>query len=81
LGFFLAFVGCRAASAQCYEFSSGSAASLSLDIANLPAPTVNTANGTTTYMYTLSNVAGNTSSLTIGSTTYSAAPPVGFATV
>jgi hypothetical protein len=32
--------GVRVASAQCYTFSSGSAASFTVDITNLPSPTM-----------------------------------------
>src|ERR1039458_2613400 len=75
----LAFAGGRAASAQCYGFSSGTAATLTLYITNLPAPVVTPlGGGIVMYSYTLSGIAGNTSSLTVGSTTYSAASPSNF---
>jgi len=71
----LALAGCRAASAQCYQFSSGSAASLSVDITNLPPPTITIISGITFYEYFLSGLAGNSVVLTLGQSTYSAAPP------
>ncbi len=72
----LALAGVRGANAQCYRFSSGTAASLTINITNLPAPTI-TPDGTggTFYTYQLIAVAGNSASLSIGSTTYSLSPP------
>jgi len=61
---FLLLTGVRVASAQCYTFSSGSAASLTVNITNLPAPSISSG----IYSYSLDS--GFTSSITVGQTTY-----------
>ena len=61
---FLLLTGVRIASAQCYTFSSGSAASLTVNITNLPAPSISSG----IYSYSLDS--GFTASLTVGQTTY-----------
>ena len=72
----LALAGVHAASAQCYRLASGTAASLTINIGNLPAPSLSPdGSGGTFYTYSLIAVAGNSASLTLGSTTYSLSPP------
>jgi hypothetical protein len=61
---FLLLTGVRIPSAQCYTFSSGSAASLTVNITNLPAPSISSG----IYSYSLDS--GFTASLTVGQTTY-----------
>jgi hypothetical protein len=63
----LPFVGTGTANAQCYTFSSGSAASLTLNLPNLPTPTGSTAGGLN-YGLTTENTAGDSATLTIGQT-------------
>jgi hypothetical protein len=60
----------RVASAQCYTFSSGSAASFTVDITNLPSPTMPTPG---IYQYSSSS---GTASLTEGGTTYTSSGPI-----
>jgi uncharacterized protein (TIGR03437 family) len=62
--------GVRVASAQCYTFSSGSAASFSVNITNLPSPTMPTPG---IYQYSSSS---GTASLTEGGTTYTSSGPI-----
>ncbi len=73
LACFLALVGVRATSAQCYRFSSvssGTAASLTVNITNLPRPTVTSLMGTgRRYFYDLRGLSGNTVSLSLGKAT------------
>ena len=75
--------GARAGSAQCYEFSSGTAASLTLNVVSLPAPAIaSDGSGGTYYDYSLgvspllNNGVGNTASLTVGTATYASSAPV-----
>lgn len=67
LACFLAVVGVRAANAQCYQFSSGTAASLTINITNLPAPS---SAGSGNYDYLFFGVSGNSANLTSGQTSY-----------
>ena len=69
----LAAVSVRAASAQCYTFSSGSAASLTVNITNLPAPTMPVQG---IYQYSSNSGLAATASLTVGQTTYNPSPSV-----
>jgi uncharacterized protein (TIGR03437 family) len=69
---FLLLTGVRVASAQCYTFSSGSAARLTVDITNLPSPTMPSPG---IYQYSGSGLAG-TASLTKGQTTYTSSGPI-----
>src|ERR1039457_2214031 len=73
---FLLLTGVPVASAQCYTFSSGSAASLTVNITHLPPPTVLT----TPWIYQYSSESGlvATVSLTVGQTTYfpASSPPL-----
>jgi hypothetical protein len=58
-------------SALCYQFSSGSAASLTINITNLPTPLVTSIGGVfTSYQYPAFGAPGISESLTIGQTTY-----------
>ena len=73
---FLFLTGVRIASAQCYTFASGSAASLTVNITYLPAPTPT--NVSWIYQYTSGSGVVGTASLAIGQTTYtpaSSSPP------
>jgi uncharacterized repeat protein (TIGR01451 family) len=72
LACFLLLAGVGAASAQCYTFSSGSAASLTVNITHLPAPTKSTS---VPWIYQYSSTSGltGTMSLTVGQTTYTQA--------
>ena len=67
--------------AQCYTFSSGSAASLTVNITHLPPPTPTSVSWI--YQYTSSSGVVGTASLTIGETTYTPAssPPTFIVTV
>ena len=62
--------GVRVASAQCYTFSSGSAASFSVNITSLPSPTMPSPG-----IYQYSSGSG-TASLTEGETTYTSSGPI-----
>jgi len=62
--------GVRVASAQCYTFSSGSAASFSVNMTSLPSPTMPTPG---IYQYSSSS---GTASLTAGGTTYTSSGPI-----
>jgi uncharacterized protein (TIGR03437 family) len=64
--------GVRVANAQCYTFSSGSAASFTVNITSLPSPTMPSPG---IYQYSGSGLAG-TSSLTVGQTTYTSSGPI-----
>jgi RHS repeat-associated protein len=65
------------ARAQCYAFSSGSAASLVLNITNLPTPTnvSEGSNGQTLYTYTLTGLSGNSVTMSVVGTVYSSTSP------
>jgi hypothetical protein len=54
---------------HCYTFSSGTAASLAVNLPNLPAPTSPSA-GSTDYVLTNINTAGDTATLNLGGTAY-----------
>jgi uncharacterized protein (TIGR03437 family) len=69
---FLLLTGVRVASAQCYTFSSGSAASFTVNITSLPSPTMPSPG---IYQYSGSGLAG-TASLTVGQTTYTSSGPI-----
>ena len=69
---FLFLAGVRVASAQCYMFSSGSAASFTVNITSLPSPTMSSPG---IYQYSGSGLAG-TASLTSGQTTYTSSGPI-----
>ena len=69
---FLLVTGVRIASAQCYTFSSGSAASLTVNITSLTSPTMPSPG---IYQYSGSGLAG-TASLTAGQTTYTSSGPI-----
>ncbi len=57
--------------ALCYQFSSGNAASLTVNITNLPTPVVTSIGGIyTSYQYPAFGAPGISESLTIGQTTY-----------
>jgi uncharacterized protein (TIGR03437 family) len=64
--------GVRVASAQCYTFSSGSAASFTVNITSLPSPTMPSPG---IYQYSGPEAAG-TASLTQGETTYASSGPI-----
>ena len=64
--------GVRIASAQCYTFSSGSAASFTVNITSLPAPTMPSPG---IYQYSGSGLAG-TASVKVGQTTYTSSGPI-----
>jgi uncharacterized protein (TIGR03437 family) len=66
----LFLTGARIASAQCYTFSSGSAASFTINITSLPSPTM-PFDGT--YQYSSGS---GTASVTVGGTTYTSSPPL-----
>src|ERR1700733_8353817 len=73
LAFVFALAGARVASAQCYQFSSGAAASLMVNITNLPSPTVGTDTfGDITYAYDLIGLSGNSVTIMIGGATNTA---------
>ena len=63
----------HAAQAQCYQFASGTAASLTLNITNLPPSMTSDGN----YIYNLQALSGNTATVTLGSSVYSLTPPYG----
>jgi hypothetical protein len=68
-----ALTASREARAQCYQFSSGNAASLTLGITNLPAPTIGVdPYGDATFDYTLTGLSGNSVTATVGGVTASA---------
>src|ERR1035438_7521576 len=69
----LMMFGARAASAQCYVFSSGSQASLKVNLPSLPQPVTNTA-GLHVYTLTSANSAGDTATVTVGQTSYTFLP-------
>src|ERR1039458_5225849 len=75
LACFLLPVGVRVADAQCYTFSSGSSASLTVNLTRLPAPS-NPVRGI--YQYTSDTGLAGTVSLTVGQTKYTPAssPPI-----
>ena len=62
--------------AVCYQFSSGSAATLTINITNLPAPSFMSLSGISIYSYVLDGLAGNSATLSLGQSTYSGNPPV-----
>lgn len=64
--------GVRIASAQCYTFSSGSAASFTVNITSLPSPTMPSPG---IYQYSGTGLAG-TSSVKVGQTTYTSSGPI-----
>jgi|SRR5271157_1679721 len=67
------------AQAQCYNFTAGSSASLTLNITNLPGYTTHgDGSGGTVYTYTLDGLSGNSVTLIVGSTQYSATAPGSF---
>ena len=74
LACFLLLAGVRAANAQCYTFSSGSAVSLTVDITNLPPPSMPVEG---IYQYSSSSGLTGTVSLTVGQATYTStsSPP------
>src|SRR5258707_1105709 len=62
--------------AQCYQFASGSAASFSVDITSLPAPSITSdQNGGSLYTYAIDNITSGSATgiITIGSIPYSSA--------
>ncbi len=69
---FLLLTGVSVASAQCYTFSGGSAASLTVNITHLPPPTVST----TPWIYQYSSESGLVAavSLKVGQTTFTHDP-------
>ncbi len=75
LACFLLLIGVRFANAQCYTFSSGSAASLTINITNLPSPTMPVEG---IYQYSSDSGLAGTASLTVGQTTYTStsSPPI-----
>ena len=72
---FLLVMGVRVADAQCYTFSSGSSASLTVNLTHLPAPSNPLG---WIYQYTSSTGLAGTVSLTVGQTKYTPAssPPI-----
>ena len=63
--------GVRVASAQCYTFSSGSAASFTVNITSLPSPTMPSPG---IYQYSSDSGLAGTASLKVGQTTYTSSP-------
>jgi hypothetical protein len=71
LACFLVLVGVRPTSAQCYRFSSGTAASLTVNITNLPQPKIIPTGIGFRYDYNLDRLTGNTVTLSLGASTHS----------
>jgi|CZKS01.1.fsa_nt_gi uncharacterized protein (TIGR03437 family) len=67
----LLLTGVRIASAQCYTFSSGSAASFTVNITSLPSPTMPSPG---IYQYSSDSGLAGTASLTVDQTTYTSSP-------
>ena len=67
----LMLAGGSAARAQCYQFSSGNAASLTVNITNLPPPTM----AAGSVAYGIFDVTGDSATVTIGQTGYTLLPP------
>ena len=69
---FVAMFGAsQAAHAQCYTFAIGVQPSLTLNITNLPVPTITSDGvGGTNYNYDLTSVTGNSATLVVAGTQY-----------
>src|ERR1035441_10417715 len=67
----LLLTGVRIASAQCYTFSSGSAASFTVNITSLPSPAMPSPG---IYQYSSDSGLAGTASLTVDQTTYTSSP-------
>src|SRR5262249_36837198 len=72
LPYLLALAGSGAVRGQCYQFSSGNAATLTVEIKSVPAPTIlpNGAGGNI-YQYHFPSASTANISMTVGQTTYS----------
>jgi uncharacterized protein (TIGR03437 family) len=69
----LGLAGMRGVNGQCYTFSSGKAASLTVNLPNLPAMTMG-AGGVTQYLLTNANSVGDSITLTLGQSAYPFVP-------
>ena len=67
----LMLAGANTASGQCYRFSSGNAASVTLNITNLPAPVMIPYG----YSYFVLDVTKDAAAVTIGPNSYTILPP------